>query len=216
MTDTARRTVLLAVAAAPFAALLAPGATARAAGLDTLEIQIRVAGWAADEPRQVGLALTGRLDAPTKDAVRRFQGAHGLRQDGIVDERTREALTALAKPDGSTRHFDWTAFSPDGTFAGGAADEATVREHVRRLMYRLEALRHKVDGREITVTSGFHTHGGAHALGGAADVVIADSTTYAAYRAAQTCGFTELGMYTQSWLHVDILPSAFTWADGVV
>jgi zinc D-Ala-D-Ala carboxypeptidase len=242
-----RRTVLRAMAAASAGAGLAcagllgvPPAAAPPrelrtgmSGADVRELQIRVAGWAAGRPSQEFLAVNATFDAPTAAAVRRFQLAHGLPTDGIVGPATHERLDAMAGPDGSTAHFGWDQFSsPDGgEFADGKVEEGTVRENVRRLMYKLEALRHKVDGREVAVAGGFHsaTHharirGSAeslHPLGVAADIAVAGMSTYAVYRVAQTCGFSGLGAYTHSWLHCDSRAehgpvAAWSWGSGVI
>ncbi len=215
-------------AAAPLARDLRTGIS----GPDVHELQIRVAGWATDAARQVFLPANGFFDAATEAAVRRFQQAHGLPTDGVAGPATQDRLAALAKADGSTTNFEWAQFaSPDGSgFAGGKADEATVREHVRRLMYKLEALRHKVGGRTVGVKNGFHSTGyqarlrgvagGTHTHGGTADITVAGMTTYAVYRVAQTCGFSGLGPCTQSWLHCDSRAELDTgtwfWASGTV
>lgn len=200
-----RRTVLRALtigSAGAFAGLVSP-ATA-APGLDVRELQVRLAGWAADDARQVFLPITGVLDATTEAAARRFQRAHGLPPDLTA---TWEKLATLAKPDGSTLGFEWTQF--------GEVTEAT-----RRLMYKLEALRHKAGGRKVEVVPGLHRDG-THAGGGAADITVAALTTRAVYRLAQTCGFSGLGHWAQSWLHCDSRAegaenAAWSWAGGTV
>ncbi|HEU5472926.1 MAG TPA: M15 family metallopeptidase [Actinophytocola sp.] len=202
-------------------------------GMDVRELQIRIAGWASDDAGHSFLSITGTFDPATEAAVRRFQKAHGLPDKGLVDAPTRDRLSALEAPDGSTAHFEWTQFAaPDGGgFAAGTPDEATVRENARRLMYKLEALRHKVDDREVVVQTGFHSTtyrpnritppGGIHTHGTAVDITVPGLTTYAIYRIAQTCGFSGLGSYVQSWLHCDSRaehhPNAsWSWANGSV
>ncbi|WP_162907855.1 peptidoglycan-binding protein [Allorhizocola rhizosphaerae] len=204
-----RRTVLAAVGLGTAGALIGGSPAEAAVKLTVQEVQIRVAGW------HTHLPITGVFDKPTHDAVRGFQRAHGLPPDGVVDAATHDRLMALAKPDGSTISFEWAQFaSPDGSgFAGGTADEATVRERTRRLMYKLEALRHKLDGRVVHVTNGFHSTAhrarlrgagdSTHTHGGTADITVAGLTTHAVHSVAQTCGFSGLGPWTQSWLHCD-------------
>jgi len=175
-------------------------------GPEVHELQIRVAGWAADEARQTFLPVNGFFDTATEAAVRRFQHAYGLPSHGKADPATLERLATLAAADGSTINFQWAQFaSPEGN--------AEAREHVRRLMYKLEALRHKAGGRKVAVMNGFRTPehqarlrgpaGSMHTNGSAADITVAGMTTYAVYRVAQTCGFSGLGPYTRSWLHCD-------------
>lgn len=202
-------------------------------GVDVRELQIRIAGWASDDARRSFLSVSGTFDPPTAAAVRRFQKAYGLPDERVVGAAMRDQLSALGAADGSTAHFEWAQFAaPDGGgFAGGTPDEATVRENVRRLMYKLEALRHKVDGREVVVRTGFHgteyrasrltPAGGVHSHGSAADITVPGMTTYAVYRVAQTCGFSGLGSYVQSWLHCDSRAehdpdASWSWANGVI
>lgn len=235
-----RRTILRTLAAVPLVAALpvvaVPDAGPAHAGSSALwlgatgprvrEVQIRVAGWATDDPRPAALGVTGRFDRTTEAAVRRFQRAYGLDVTGAVDPATSERLTALAAPDGSTVSFGWEQFAaPDGRgFTGGPVDSDAVRENVRRLMYKLEALRHKAGGRPVTVRAGFHRHGtegSTHSYGTAADVTVAGLTTYSVYRIAQTCGFSGMGSYNGSTLHCDSQVEhdgggTWNWVHGVI
>ena len=204
-------------------------------GADVVELQIRVAGWAADGPSQTFVAVDGSFGPQTAAAVRRFQAAHGLAVDGVAGPATLSALEQLSSPDGSTAHFDWSEFtSHDGSgFSGGRVGETEVRENVRRLMWKLEALRRKGGDRPVTVNSGFRSvaHnaavGGAsnsmHLFGVAADVAVSGLSTRQIYRIAETSGFSGLEAFTNSWQHCDSRvehpnngSGAWWWESGVV
>jgi hypothetical protein len=206
-----------------------------ASGADVVELQIRVAGWAADGPSQTFVGVDGSFGPQTAAAVRRFQAAHGLAVDGVAGPATLSALDRLASADGSTAHFDWSEFtSHDGSgFGGGRVGEAEVRENVRRLMWKLEALRRKGGDRPVTVNSGFRSiaHnqavGGAsnsmHMFGVAADVAVSGLTTRQVYRIAETSGFSGLEAFTNSWQHCDSRvehpnygSGSWWWESGVV
>ncbi|MFJ6215701.1 D-Ala-D-Ala carboxypeptidase family metallohydrolase [Streptomyces sp. NPDC092296] len=204
-----------------------------ASGSDVTELQIRVAGWAAAGAQQTYVAVDGAFGAGTAAAVKRFQSAYGLASDGIAGPQTQQVLNGLEAADGSTTHFGWNEFtSHDGAgFTGGKVGSAQVKENVRRLMYKLEALRKKAGDRPATINSGFRSTsynaqvGGAsnsmHTYGVAADVAVSGLSTLSVYRIAETCGFSGLETYTVSWQHVDSRieypygSQSWWWEDGV-
>ena len=200
-------------------------------GDDVVELQIRVAGWAADSPQQTAVAIDGDFGPITAAAVRRFQKAYGLNADGVCESTTQQQLNALEKSDGSTAHFAFSEFTDrvSGTFAGGKVTTAQAKENARRLMYKLEALRKKLGDKPIIVNSGFRSiaHnaevGGAsdsmHLYGTAADLAVSGVSNKTIYQKAETCGFSGLETYTVDHQHVDSradLGRAWWWQDGTV
>ncbi|MEM8532865.1 MAG: D-Ala-D-Ala carboxypeptidase family metallohydrolase [Chloroflexota bacterium] len=185
-------------------------------GADVTELQVRVAGWAADSASQTFVAVDGVFGPGTAAAVQRFQNAYGIAENGVVGSQTQSVLNSLESADGSTAHFGWSEFySKDGSaFSGGNVGSSTVQANIRRLMYKLEALRKKAGDRPISVTSGFRSinHnsnvGGAsnsqHTYGIAGDITVSGVSIEQVRSLAQTCGFSGVITYNGSQFnHVD-------------
>ncbi|MFJ6892765.1 D-Ala-D-Ala carboxypeptidase family metallohydrolase [Streptomyces hokutonensis] len=202
-----------------------------ATGADVTELQIRIAGWAADSASHSRVSIDGDFGPGTAAAVKRFQTAYGLTADASAGPNTQAKLNALEQSDGSTLHFNWSEFynQTDGTFNGGKLSASQVKENVRRCMYKLEALRKKLGDKPITVNSGFRSiaHnadiGGAsdsmHLYGTAADLDVSGVATKTVYQKAETCGFSGLETYTVDHQHVDSradLGRDWWWEDGTV
>ena len=145
--------------------LLHEGSTGR----EVRALQVRVAGWFPDEDQGL-FAIDGVFDADTELALMRFQDHYELKADGIAGPATFDALNALEDKDHTTIHFDFSEFWQNrssacseranrfaGTFKGGMVSEKEVKKNVRRLMWRLEAMRAKLGDHPIAINSGFRS-----------------------------------------------------------
>lgn len=226
----------LSASAYPFKRSLQLGDTGR----DVTALEVRLAGWYPSQ-HHLSLKIDRKFTQRTETALKRFQSFYGLTPDGIAGPKTYAVLARLLDPNGSTAHFGWSEFrqhrSPScsakanayaGTFLGGMASRFRVKRYVRRLMWRLEALRALGGGHPIGINSGFRSVdynaciGGAaasqHMYGTAADQRMAKVTNHHERRLGEQTDFSGIGCYSQlTHNHFDIridnydLPSSRFW-----
>ena len=211
--------IVLALGAAPAAAYewpkaLEPGAK----GPHVRALQTRVAGWFPAKDQAV-FEIDGIFSGQTEAALKAFQQHYGLVADGVADAGTFTALNLLEDEDRSTAHFDFSEFwqnrnsscskeanSYAGTFAGGKVPEQTVKRNVKRMMWRLEALRAKLGDNPIAINSGYRSVpynkciGGAtysqHMYGTAVDLRVAGVTNRRARTVAKSSQVHGIGCYS--------------------
>jgi zinc D-Ala-D-Ala carboxypeptidase len=116
--------------------------------------------------------------------VTRFQQAYGLAADGVAGSATFTKFYALQDDDCTPIHFTYAELD-DGCggsgYDGGPLSEAATRANALQTMWQLEALRHALGDKSLTISSGFRSIpcnrqvGGAsnseHLYGRSADVV---------------------------------------------
>jgi zinc D-Ala-D-Ala carboxypeptidase len=137
-----------------------------ASGADVSELQIRVAGWAG---YGVNMTIDGRFGGQTQAAVTNFQRAYGLGADGVAGPATFAKIYELQDDDCSPQHFAWTEVDGGcgaGGYSGGSVSATTVRENLKRVMWRAEALRHQLGDQPLRVTSGFRSRACDRSVGG--------------------------------------------------
>jgi zinc D-Ala-D-Ala carboxypeptidase len=173
-------------------------------GADVTQLQIRVAGWVASGEV---LAIDGAYGAKTAAAVTRFQRGYGLAADGVAGPQTFSKLYALQDNDCTPIHFSYAEVTQSATcgsqasMTGGSVGAATVRENLKRAMWKAEALRRKMGDRPLRVTSGFRSSAcnqrvsssgpnGPHTYGYALDFVPGSGQTFCGiFNAAKSAGF---------------------------
>lgn len=193
-----------------------------ASGSDVAQLQIRVAGWAG---YGVNMAIDGEFGPQTHNAVRNFQAAYGLAADGIAGPNTYSKIYALQDPDCSPIHFSFAEVDGgcgQGGYSGGSVSAATVKENLKRAMWRAEALRHQLGDRPLTVSSGFRSQAcdrqvggsgtGQHTYGRAIDLTgtpslcqLAQQARYAGFGAILGPGYPDHNDHT----HIDIRASRY-------
>lgn len=196
-------------------------------GPDVRALQTRIAGWFPRDD-QTAMGIDGAFGRKTARAVKAFQRFHEMKVDGVADRAVFDALNGLEDDDGSTAHFGWSEFAQNrnpgcsaqanayaGTFDGGAVAPSVVKTNVRRLMWRLEALRAKAGGRPIGINSGYRSVayndciGGAsasqHMYGTAADNRVAEVSNRTSRELAMKTQFSGVGCYSSlTHNHLDI------------
>jgi hypothetical protein len=172
-------------------------------GDEVRELQIRIGGFISSTIQQTYLKVSHIFDNATVETLKRFQSAYGLPTTGVFTAKEAEILHSLEKDDGSTLNYQFSQFySNDGKqFTGGTEPNSDiVKENIRRLMWRLEALNKKI-GFVVFPKSGFRsiTHnnqvGGVtnsyHTFGCAVDVT---KKEYMSGNQGFTCGLPNRGL----------------------
>lgn len=209
-------------------------------GADVRALQVRLAGWFPGEKFET-FVIDGEFGDQTVRAVKAYERFHGLEKDGVAEQDLFKRLDNLKDEDGSTAHFDWSEFEQNenaycgakanayaGTLKGGLVSPRRTKIYVKRLMWRLEALREKAGNHSISINSGFRSVayndciGGArasqHMYGTAADQRQANVPNRRQRWLAKKSQFHGIGCYaSQTHNHVDLridnrdLPTQQSW-----
>ncbi|ATY97918.1 D-Ala-D-Ala carboxypeptidase family metallohydrolase [Streptomyces bacillaris] len=164
------------------------------------QLQIRVSGYPGTGNQ---LAIDGAYGPATKAAVQRFQAAYGLGADGIAGPQTFNKIYQLQKNDCTPANFTYAELNRcNSDWSGGKVSAATARANALVTMWKLQALRHALGDRPVTVNGGFRSVscnsavGGAansrHMYGHAADLGAGSQGFCALAKAARNHGFTEI------------------------
>lgn len=171
-----------------------------ASGEDVRQLQIRVSGYPG---YGAVLALDGSYGPATKAAVTRFQQAYGLVADGMAGPATFAKIYALQDNDCTPVNFTYAELNRcNSDWSGGNVSAATARANALVSMWKLQALRHALGDRPITVNSGFRSvtcnrnAGGAtnsrHLYGDAVDLGAGSMGFCALAKQARNHGFNEI------------------------
>ena len=190
-------------------------------------LQVRLAGWFPGDSLET-FTIDGDYGRKTVRAVKSFERAYGLEVDGVAKSEVFEILDRLQDEDGSTSHFDFSEFEQNassscgakanayaGTLKGGMVSPQRTRMYVKRLMWRLEAVRKKAGRKPIGINSGFRSVayndciGGArasqHMYGTAADTRQVEVTNRRQRKIAKHSQFHGIGCYSsQTHNHLDL------------
>lgn len=148
-------------------------------GSDVRALQLRIAGWYPGD-NKVTFSIDGAFGPQTSEAINKFETHYGLNVNGQASEGDFEVLNSLQDKDNSTKHFDWSEFVQNknsscsakanayaGGFAGGPVSAKKTKRNVKRLMWRLEAVRAKGGGNAVGINSGFRSLPYNNCIGGA-------------------------------------------------
>lgn len=209
-------------------------------GKDVKIFQIRIAGWFPHSNQSL-FRIDGEFGPATAEAVRAFENFYGLAVDGVAGPEVFKIIDQLEDDDGSTANFAWGEFHQNssngcssganayaGTFKGGMSSPLRVKLNVKRLMWRLEAVRAKAGGQPVGINSGFRSvayndciRGSSlsqHLFGTAADNRVAAISNHRARSLAKASQLHGIGCYSKlNHNHFDIridnkdLPSSQSW-----
>lgn len=164
------------------------------------QLQIRVAGYPGSGAQ---LVLDGSYGPATKAAVQRFQSAYGLTADGIAGPQTFARIDQLQDNDCTPVNFAYAELNRcNSDWSGGKVSASAARANALVTMWKLQAMRHALGDRPLTVNGGFRSAscnsavGGAansrHLYGHAADLGAGSQGFCGLAAAARNHGFTEI------------------------